>query len=155
MTITAVFLLLFGPVQGWASSCDSNLRSRQYRHLPVDGLPKDGIVDYKLINQLLMSLRRAVADDHPRPDGFTAELAAARASDAPVGGIILRGHSLVIEIQRDGLAVIVTVTHTLTGQTVEMELSSDDYGRIFPFRPPSGRGMLLSVIAGLQSKNLL
>jgi hypothetical protein len=139
-----------------------SLRDTSYRHLPKDGSSKDGIVDYKLINQLLMSLRRAVLNKYPLPKGFEAQLTPKKWADAPVGGVLLTGvlsspHRLAgkkvtIEIQREGLAIVATVTCGELGLQFERDISHLEYLSVFPYTAtnPMGHGGLLSLVRGVQ-----
>lgn len=141
--------------------CEDDLRNRDYRRSPEYGQAKQGMVDYKLINQLLMALQSAVVKQHPLSPGFSAELAPARRSDSPVGGVRirgavawpshpLRGHEIVLEVQRERLAFVAELHDLTTGQIYEALMDADGFSSLFPFQQPAGRGLLLSLTKGIE-----
>lgn len=135
-------------------------RDGSSRALPEFGRPKESRVDYKLINQLIMSLQRAIRDGHPLPDGFTAKMVPKTWAESPVGGVMVSGiikepHRLAgqmvnIMLQREFFALVVTVQVEGTNTRFEMAMEPDQYLNVFPFQPPAGQGGLLSVVLGVQ-----
>lgn len=144
-----------------SANCDQPLRDTSYRSLPVEGRAKDSMVDYKLINQLLMSLQRAVTQEHPIPEGFNAKILQSR--EYPVGGVQLVGRlppghkfssqQFSLGVEREGLAIVATLK--IGEETYEQVLSDETFSRVFPFRQPAGRGMLLSLSAGVVENSTL
>lgn len=151
-------MLAFVGFKSFATECGDFLRANDYRHLPTDGQAKVPMVDYKLINQLLMALQRAVIEGHALPEGFEARLSQAQPPN-PIGGVILRGtvpwsghelyrHTIELVVRRERLAIVIEVHDLSDGRVFEMALSEEEYSKIFPFQRV--KGMLISLGVGLK-----
>lgn len=155
-----VFIVLW-PFGGYSEGCNESLRTEDYRRPPEFGIPKTGIVDYKLINQLLLGLRSAILGHEPLPEGFVAELVPPSRLDSPIGGVLLRGkvawpkhplfgHFIELEIQRERLAVVAKVRDLTQGNHYQLVIDVESFSSVFPFQRPAGRGSLLSLAKGLE-----
>ena len=140
--------------------CTKVIRDGSFRSLPEWGRPKESRVDYKLINQFLLSLHRAIERADPLPAGFTAKTAPKTWLASPVKGVLLTGilqapHRLAglpinIMLQREGVAFVATVYVDGARTRFEKAMPPEEISDIFPYQPPKGHGGLISIVNGVQ-----
>lgn len=63
----------------------------------------------------------------------------------------LLGHVVVLELQRERLAIVAELHDLTTGQIYEALIDAEGFATLFPFQPPSGQGLLLSLAKGLET----
>lgn len=164
-TLLAHFIWIWG-LAALAGPCDEVIRDTSYRKMPTYGTPKESMVDYKLLNQIMMSLIRATHEHRGWPDGFQARTVSPTWKESPVHAVELTGilHSphhalaeseIVLTIEREGQALVLRIRCQSERLIYEWAITHDTYSKEIARHIPRPGYSLSGLIRAIQANPTL